>query len=222
MLTIAFADVHGRSDLLQGLLKGIAEYVGDREHQIISLGDYVDRGPDSKGVLDILMSRPDIINLRGNHEAMMLEAKVGGFSEVRHFIGNGGDATCASFGVQSPRDIPQEYFDWILSNTRLYHEDARRVFVHAGVGWREPDMTKQPEMWLLWIREGFLERTQPFFKYIVHGHTPYHDRKPDPEKPEILSNRCNLDTAAFFTGILTAAVFDDTQDMPIGFLQAVA
>jgi serine/threonine protein phosphatase 1 len=197
------------------MLDRIAEYAGDRPHTIIALGDYVDRGPDSKGVLDILRARPDIIKLMGNHEDMMLTAQGGRFSEVRHFIDNGGGATCKSFGVQGPHNIPAEYFDWIRQETKLYHEDSRRVFVHAGVGWREPDMSKQPQMWLLWIREGFLERQQPFFKYIVHGHTPVHGGKPDMEKPEVRENRCNLDTGAYFTGVLTAGVFDDTQDQPL-------
>jgi serine/threonine protein phosphatase 1 len=218
MLTIAFADIHGRRDLLEKMLSTISAYVGTREHQIIALGDYVDRGPDSKGVLDLLMTRPDIIKLRGNHEGMMLAAQQGRFSEVRHFVDNGGGATCKSFGVVAPHTIPEEYFDWIRENTKLYHEDARRVYVHAGVGWREPDMSKQPEQWLLWIRDEFLLRTEPFFKYIVHGHTPSHSRKPHIDQPEVLSNRCNLDTGAYFTGVLTAAVFDDSQDMPLELL----
>lgn len=219
MLTIAFADLHGRRDLLEKMLSTIATYVGTKEHTIISLGDYVDRGPDSKGVLDLLMTRPDIVKLRGNHEEMMLKAQDGRFSEVRHFVDNGGGATCKSFNVEGPSQIPKKYFNWIRENTKLYHEDARRVFVHAGVGWRHPDMSKQPEDWLLWIREGFLERTDPFFKYIVHGHTPRHGGKLEIDQPEVRSNRCNLDTGAYATGVLTGAVFDDTQDMPVELLR---
>lgn len=219
-LTYAIGDIHGQRSLFEQMLELIATDAAGEEHRIITLGDYCDRGPDSKGVYDILMARPDIIALRGNHEDLLLKAIRGRFHEVETFIYNGGDTTLASFGVSQAGEIPLSYIRWIRESTRLYFEDERRAFVHAGVGHRQPDLSKQPEDWLLWIRDPFLSHRQPFFKYIVHGHTHSHSNKTDPSKPEVLHNRCNLDTGAFFTGLLTAAVFDDSQDKPIKLLTA--
>lgn len=215
MRTYAIGDVHGHRLLLERMLEKIATHAGDREHRIIALGDYCDRGPDSKGVYDILMARPEIITLRGNHEDLLLRAVDGRFGEVNDFMSNGGDTTLLSFGVPGPSMIPEEYITWIKKNTRLYFEDEQRIYVHAGVGRINEPMDKQQEMWLLWIREPFLTEQRKFAKYVVHGHTPVHSRKADPSKPEVLGNRCNLDTGAFHTGILTAGVFDDTQEKPL-------
>jgi serine/threonine protein phosphatase 1 len=217
-LTYAIGDIHGSSMLLLIMLERIKDHADGREHRIITLGDYCDRGPDSKTVYDILMARPDIITLRGNHEEMFLAASDGRFGEVNHFMSNGGDATCKSFGVKGPHQVPQKYLDWIENNTRYWFEDELRVYVHAGVNWNIPEMEKQNRLHLTWMREPFLSHTEPMFKYIVHGHTHTHPRKLMAQA-EVLENRCNLDTGAYYTGIMTCAVFDSTQAKPIDLLQ---
>lgn len=209
LLTYAIGDIHGCIEQLRALLDAIESHAAGRPHTIITLGDYMDRGPRSKDVLDLLMTRPEIINLRGNHEVMFMEAVRGGYSELDFFHTHGGRQTIASFGVEHPRDVEYRYKAFVRE-TKLYHEDARRIFVHAGISRREPDMTKQNPDIMLWIREGFLDVTTPFSKYVVHGHTPQ-----DTGRPDIRFNRANADTGCFFTGCLTALVFDDSQDKPI-------
>ena len=212
--TYTIGDIHGCLPQLEALLKAIDEDANGRPHQIITLGDYMDRGPNSKGVLDLLMTRPDIVRLRGNHEVMFMEAVSGGYSELNFFCTHGGRQTMASFGVEHPQEIEYRYKAFIRE-TKMYHEDARRIYVHAGISHRQPDMAKQNPDHLLWIREGFLDVNTPFPKYVVHGHTPQ-----DTGEPDIRNNRTNCDSGCFFTGNLTAAVFDDSQDKPIGTLIA--
>ncbi|RYD66784.1 MAG: serine/threonine protein phosphatase [Verrucomicrobiaceae bacterium] len=220
LLTYAMGDIHGSEELLLMMLRLISEHSRGRRHQIITLGDYCDRGPHSKGVFDILRARRDIKKLRGNHEEMLLTAYRNpmDYTAQQHFVGNGGDKTLASYEVARAADLPDDLIEWLINETHFYHEDDLRVFVHAGVSWREPDMTKQRQDVMQWIREGFLDHHQPFFKHIVHGHTPQWSGKPHPEKPELRTNRTNLDTAAYYTGILTCGVFDDTVAEPLEIL----
>ena len=216
-LTYAIGDIHGRADLLEEMLGRIERHAAGQPHTIITLGDYVDRGPDSRGVIDLLRGMPNLIPLMGNHERMLLDAAdcadLYG-DDVYNFLRNGGTQTLESFGVQYAGDIPEEYLHWLRFTTQKYHEDALRAYVHAGIAWCLTNLADQPIDVLTWIREGFLDYDEPFFKYVVHGHTPIHDRKPDLASVEIHHNRCNLDTGAYRTGVLTCGVFDTIQAEP--------
>ncbi|MBM6592887.1 metallophosphoesterase family protein [Microvirga pudoricolor] len=214
-LTYAIGDIHGRHDLLVRLLSDIAAHADGRNHRVICLGDYIDRGPDSAGVLGTLMtlqsSRPgEVVCLMGNHEAMLLEA----MSDLRAatlWIMNGGDATLASYGVSSPQAVPTAVTEWLATLPAAF-QDNRHYFVHAGFrpGRR---IDKQSRTDMLWIREAFLDRDYDFGKHVAHGHTPSADFRPD-NRPF----RTNLDTGAVFGGPLTAGIFDDRQGPPVGFL----
>lgn len=202
-LTFVVADLHGRLDLLELALDAIAAYPGvDASRTVVFLGDYVDRGPHGAQVIARLRNGPplgsDWVCLKGNHEAMMGLA-------LRHperldwWIGNGGDATIASYA--SHRDQVAGDLAWI-DGLPLVHVDDRRVYVHAGVEPRLP-LEAQQDKTLLWKRyadgdeSGFGER------HVVHGHTPHEDG------PQRFAGRTNLDTLAWWTGRLVIGVFDD-------------
>lgn len=188
----------------------IERHAAGEPHRIITMGDYVDRGPDSKGVLDLLMSRPDIIALKGNHEQMLLNAATGDAEDSYLFMINGGVATCSSFGVSDAGAIPYKYLAF-LKSLQLGVNDGKRLFVHAGIN-PARTLDNQIEEDVLWIRDNFLLCTFPFDTYVVHGHTPV-------PKIEIRPNRTNVDTGCVFGGKLTAAVFDDTQEKPIDVIE---
>lgn len=183
----------------------------------VFLGDYIDRGPDSRGVIEMLMAlqsdAPDhVVALSGNHEAMLLAA-LGGGGAARLWHSQGGLATLQSYGVTEPGQLPPSHLDWLRA-LRVSYDDGRRFFVHAGVS-PGTALGDQKDFDLLWIREPFLSDRRDHGRLIVHGHTPLSTGVPD-----LHSNRLNLDTGAVFGGPLTAAVFDDSRNEPIAFLQA--
>lgn len=220
MLTYAIGDIHGHKDRLVRLLDKIDAHARGREHRIITLGDYIDRGPDSKGVLDVLMARPDIVRLRGNHEQMLLDAVyLPAIEDEMNWLTHGGHATLKSFGIEErhprvTRKVPESYLHFLVKDLVLSFEDERRWFVHAGVHPETRSLDEANPFDILWIRETFLRHHGRFPKYVVHGHTTVPGGKPD-----IRHNRVNLDTHCYATGVLTAAVFDDSQDEPIDILQ---
>ena len=178
---------------------------------------YVDRGPDSRGVLDLLIdlqkwSPDEILCLLGNHEDMLLAAIENEMNEAR-WLQNGGDQTLRSFCAARAADIPDKYRTWLRSLPKFL-DDGRRFFVHAGV---QPDrpLDQQDEHDLLWIREPFLSDGRDYGRLIVHGHTPLMDGVPDQRQ-----NRLNIDTAAVYGRALTAAVFIDDIIEPIRFFVA--
>ena len=132
-LTYVIPDIHGRYDLLsEGLSK-----IGARPPAIgtiVTIGDYVDKGPRSREVVERLMSGLDkgwnLIALKGNHDAMMVEA-LRDPPKMAAWIGKGGDAALASYGG-NPGDVPQRHLAW-LDRLPLMHIDNHRVYVHAGV-----------------------------------------------------------------------------------------
>jgi serine/threonine protein phosphatase 1 len=217
MVTYAIGDIHGRHDLLRQLLGRISEHAKHRPYRLVLLGDYIDRGPDSAAVVETIRrlqdAAPDrVVCLMGNHEAMLLTAMEDP-AAIHWWIGNGGDATLESFGVESPLDMPGEVLDWFAGLPTSF-EDERHYYVHAGFrpGRRPLEQTDEDR---LWIREPFLTIDYDFGKYVVHGHTPCASGR-----PEIRPYRTNLDTAAFFAGVLTAGIFTDDQGPPVGFLRA--
>lgn len=205
-ITYAIGDIHGRLDLLERAADAIMADLDGRVGRVICLGDYVDRGPDSKGVIEFLMRAQrdgSVTCLKGNHEDMMLQA-LDNAGLVGWWEGNGGEATMASYGG----GVPQEHLDWMRALPTVT-EAAGRLFVHAGFFPGIP-LDDQDDDAVLWIRDRFLLAEKDFagWPHIVHGHTPIHPWKEDPAKPELLNWRTNLDTAAFHTGVLTVGVFE--------------
>jgi serine/threonine protein phosphatase 1 len=211
-LTYAIGDIHGRLDLLRKARAAIAAHAGDRPHQVICLGDYVDRGPDAKGVVETLMTLTAGSSwtcLKGNHEAMMVEAlRARRPVAMEGWMANGGDETLASYGGE--QGVPPAHLDWLEARP-LFHRDARRLYVHAGVKPGVALADQDPET-LMWIREPFLGAPAEALPcHVVHGHTPRWREKPDLAQPEILAHRTNLDTGAVWTGILSVGVFEDAR-----------
>lgn len=215
--TYSIGDVHGCLDQLQRLIELCERDAGAQRTKFIMLGDYIDRGPDSRGVIEFLMNlqqwSPDqIICLRGNHEDLLLAALEGDDAES-NWVSNGGDATLRSYRVSHARNLPASHIDWIRS-LPLFHDDGQRFFVHAGVHPERP-LDQQRTRDLLWIREPFLSSGKDFGRLIVHGHTPIQSGVPDQR-----SNRLNIDTGAVYSRSLTAAVFNDESANPTKFLFA--
>ncbi len=216
-LTYAIGDIHGLLDKLRRLLTRCREHAAGRPTKLVFLGDYIDRGPESCGVIDCLLALrsrhgDDVITLMGNHEDMALSV-IDGTSPAGSWLGQGGAATLDSYGAVQPDQILPDHIDWLRA-LRLSYDDGRRLFVHAGVKPGVPLDAQNPND-LLWIREPFLSDRRDYGRLIVHGHTPLENGL-----PELRGNRLNLDTAAVYGGPLTAAVFDDARIEPLGFLQA--
>jgi serine/threonine protein phosphatase 1 len=176
---LAVGDIHGCTDELRVLLDAIAPAAGDK---LVFLGDYVDRGPSPRAVIDQLIALRDsqrcrTVFLRGNHEDMFL-AFLG--ERGRHgeaFLFNGGRITLASYGLpplmhgEEARDrLPSTHLDF-LRRLELSHADGSLLFVHAGIS---PlySLAEQREEDLLWIREEFIRNPHALGHTVVFGHTP--------------------------------------------------
>jgi serine/threonine protein phosphatase 1 len=193
----AIGDVHGRFDLLAQALTAIGDLQA-QDARLVLLGDYVDRGPQSREVVETLVALCDghrVVCLRGNHEEMMARALDGDPSGALNWLSNGGGATLASYAGE----VPPEHLDW-MRGLPVSYESEHQFFVHAGVRPGVPLDRQAPEE-MVWIRGRFLFSDQDFGKHVVHGHTPA-------ETPELRPNRTNLDTGAFHSGTLTIGVFD--------------
>ena len=205
----AVGDLHGRLDLLCEIEERILEDAAAREAArkvVVYLGDYVDRGPDSSGVLDHLTAAPlknfESVYLMGNHEAMMLEfLRAGDVAALTWFM-NGADETLASYGVDTAalRDaLPPDHLAF-YRGLRLSHEEGDYLFVHAGIRPGRTIEEQDPED-LIWIREPFLNNRDPLGCVVVHGHSPA-------PVPVERSNRIGLDTGAVYGGVLTAVALE--------------
>jgi serine/threonine protein phosphatase 1 len=205
-LTYVIPDLHGRCDLLSDALAGIG--ARGETGTIVTLGDYVDKGPESKQVIDRLL--PGIaggwrfVALKGNHDVLMVEA-LRDPAKMAAWMAKGGDTALASYGGD-PAAVPPAHIAW-LDQLSLMHVDAHRLYVHAGV---DPDvpLELQREATLLWKRypKGFPEGFGEL--HVVHGHDNF------PDGPLLYEGRTNLDTLAWRTGRLMVGVFDD--DRPGG------
>lgn len=222
-LTCAIGDVHGHIDKLTALLD-LCERRAGHDARLVFIGDYIDRGPDSRAVVELMMDlqqrRPDsVICLRGNHEAVAVAAANNTLStlpgDIDHALWlsdvGGGLATLASYGVADAAELPASHLDWMAA-LPLCYDDGQRYFAHAGVHPRRP-LAAQQEEDLVWIREPFLSHSGDYGRLVVHGHTPVAARI-----PELHANRLNIDTGAGYGGPLTAAIFDACRREPIGFL----
>lgn len=207
-LTFAVPDIHGRLDLLERALE-VVEGSHPEGGTVVCLGDYVDNGPDSRGVVERLMSgagTPDWrwIILRGNHDDLMdRAARNPALAPV--WIRKGGDRTLDSYLGEGRVDLEPRTFRthaaW-LGRIPLSYADDHRMFVHAGVDPRLP-LDRQSEETLLNHRYGDHEDLDGLPLHLVHGH----DKHPD--GPMLLANRTNLDCGAWETGRLTLGVFED-------------
>lgn len=220
----AVGDIHGRHDLLVEMHRRIvadaAHLTPGTEKVVVYVGDYVDRGLESRQVLDLLIQRPldgfRIVPLIGNHDAWLLsfliDARIG-----PTWLRYGGDATLHSYGVplSRPRDdldyyediqaqlrerLPARHVEF-LESLELSYESGDYLFVHAGV---RPDvpLDQQSEEDLLWIREPFLGWRRDLGRIIVHGHTVE-------DHPIVRTNRIGIDTGACWTGCLTCLVLEE-------------
>ena len=216
----AIGDVHGRLDLLTAMHSAIHEEIardGVADWRIVQLGDYVDRGPDSNGVLDFLVARqasePRLITLAGNHDIGFLdflaEPDMDGL-----FVNWGGDATSRSYGIGADftdgvrlarthselvQAVPVAHTSFLRS-LGFSASFGDFFFCHAGIQPGVPLEAQSPDD-LVWIRDRFLRHTGLHPKVVVHGHTPY-------SEPEVMANRVNVDTLAYASGVLTALVID--------------
>jgi len=215
--TYAIGDIHGCLDQLHHLVELCQRDAGTPTPKLVFLGDYIDRGPDSDGVIDFLMDLHDqapdqVICLRGNHEDLLLNALEDETQEANWMM-NGGAATLASYDATGPFDLPADHIDW-LTALPLFHDDGLRFFVHAGVDPARP-LHQQNEHDLMWIREPFLSSKKEFGRLVVHGHTPTSSGAPDQR-----TNRLNIDTGAVYGRTLTSAVFAEDRAEPAKFLFA--
>jgi serine/threonine protein phosphatase 1 len=228
--TYVIADLHGRYDLLLKAIALIEADAGPAGGIFISLGDFVDRGPQARQIIETLMAGPAAPNwqwivLQGNHEEMMLRSLTNP-GLLHWWMGNGGGRTLISYGYQDgiplyPLRIPLAQLEWMASLPVTY-EDDQRIFVHAGVPFdKQVDETK-PEIMQWMLYPGDVEHDDADFyadephisgKHIVHGHHQ------SASHPLIKSHRTNLDSFAWYTGRAAIGVFDDSQPQPVRILE---
>ncbi|WP_140986275.1 metallophosphoesterase family protein [Asticcacaulis tiandongensis] len=230
MPTYAVGDVHGRFDLFEQM---IARLWADAmklktPSRLVLLGDYVDRGPESQDVLALICALqdtvafreiwPEIIVLRGNHEATLLgfleDASVGPV-----WVAHGGHSTLVSYGIHPPvnrtdseaweevrlafRDVfPARHLE-LLQSSRLTYQAGDYLFVHAGIRPGQA-LELQNEDTFLWIRNAFLKAERAGEHVVVHGHTPA-------EEVHNGAWRIGLDTGAYATGVLSAVYLNETE-----------
>lgn len=200
--TFVVPDIHGRLDLLEAAINTI-EATEDKG-KIIFLGDYVDRGPDSKGVIDRLMCGPinpsswEWVFIKGNHEDMLLGCWDDTDFDGEWWRTHGGNTTMESYNDT----IPQHHLDWIEALEDLY-EDEHRVYVHAAVS-ETVSLGDQSEVMLRWYKYPQGADVGWNNHHVVHGHVAS-------TGPELLTNRTNLDAGAYYTGAIYIAMFDDDE-----------
>src|SRR5258706_895552 len=220
MRVYAVGDIHGRLDLLdtiqEKIVRDSAEATGERI--IVYLGDYIDRGADSKGVIERLLARPPngfaARHLKGNHDQSLLDF-LDDPSHYRMWKDYGARETLLSYGVMPPRGesdtvlakarddlasaLPDSHLEFVRA-LELSVIIGDYFFVHAGVRPGLP-LAKQSPQDLMWIREEFLTSSSNFGKVVVHGHSPS-------QLPVKRPNRIGVDTGAYATGRLSCVVLE--------------
>jgi serine/threonine protein phosphatase 1 len=228
----AIGDIHGESGKLAELHDAILERIAFEKQpaRIIHLGDYVDRGHDSRGAIELVMALEErfrgdaaieVISLAGNHEQMMLDYLAG---EGGSWIDQGGRETVESYGaspedIEWRRSIPQAHLKWMTGLQVMVHDvDRKLVFVHAGIEPSTfPNCRTQVRLWTraeAFMNDALWPRDRPELEglRVIHGHTP------KSYQPEITKRRINVDTGAVFGGPLTAVMLKD--DAEPQFLRA--
>ncbi len=214
----AVGDLHGRLDLLEALwpkIDAASRVSSARRRTLIFVGDYVDRGLQSRELVDRLLegfAGFDTVFLKGNHDDTLLQfltdPTIG--DAWRNF---GGLETLRSYGIAHTPEknwsqtrsefaavLPRAHLEF-FKNLKLHATIGDYLFVHAGIRPRIP-LEDQSETDLLWIRDEFLESPANFGRVVVHGHTPT-------EKPVVRPNRIGIDTGAYMTGNLTALILEE-------------
>ena len=216
-IIFVIADLHGNVPLLERA----QNFIEERRDQCpwaditeIYLGDYIDKGADSRGVLENLLNRTkirDCITLRGNHEDMLLQV-VERRASLSRWLALGGDATLKSYGIdealwvtdglpeQLRTMLPAEHIHFLETMPYFYQEEGY-IFVHAGLRPHRPLLHQMKED-LLWIRDEFLQHQGAFGGVVVHGHTAA-------MQPEFYKNRINLNIDSEHTGKLALLMIDD-------------
>ncbi|WP_282170546.1 metallophosphoesterase family protein [Ruegeria atlantica] len=222
----AVGDIHGQMGMLQNALSRI-EADGGPDARVVFLGDYVDRGPNSREVLDLLIegrkAGRNWVMVKGNHDRMMVrfvqdcEIADKQLPITLNWLNPrlGGQETLASYGVEVTDNdrifqvheracaaVPPAHLDFINA-LPAYHQEGELLFVHAGIRPGIP-LAQQSEDDLVWIRQEFLIESRPYPWLIVHGHTPV-------DTAEHCGNRVNLDAGAGYGRPLATAVFDGRQ-----------
>jgi serine/threonine protein phosphatase 1 len=205
--TCVIGDIHGCHSSLILLLQKVLH----RADTIVFLGDYVDRGPDSKKVVATILAlcktHPRVVPLMGNHDFLFLQYLTGGDSSL--FLQVGGLQTLASYDL-SPSSGPEEKTQHVptehiafLRSLPLFWEDQYALYVHAGL---QPGchLSQQTAQWCLWARESFLLNTYDLGKPIVFGHTVF------PE-PYLATDKIGIDTGAVYGGKLTALLLPERE-----------
>lgn len=193
-------DIHGMVHLMEDILDQI---LFDPEYDLlVFLGDYIDRGPHSDRVIEILLAlgreTSSVVYLKGNHEQMFLDFLKGG--DPLLYLWNGGGSTLKSYGFKRREDgsyevfIPKEHLDFLFTFS-VWAETDDYLFVHAGFKPGIP-LDEQSEEDMLWIRHEFIYSMENFGKTVVFGHTPF-------AEPLILGNKIGIDTGAVYGGYLT-------------------
>jgi serine/threonine protein phosphatase 1 len=195
---LAIGDIHGCLDKLISLM-GIID-MDPKKDTLVFIGDYIDRGPQSKEVVDYLIDlarrQTRVIFLKGNHE-QMLELYLSGTDRLS-FLANGGYATLSSYSKDSSaaeaNPIPSVHLEF-FDNLRLFYETEQYIFVHAGLKPDKP-LEEQDEWDMLWIRDEFIYSDFYFGKRVIFGHTPF-------PKPLVFDNKIGIDTGAVYGNKLT-------------------
>jgi serine/threonine protein phosphatase 1 len=221
--TYVIADLHGRYDLLELGMRTIVHdtsffHSGD---SIVTLGDYVDRGPQSRQIIEYLMAMQRdlgsrLICLKGNHEDIMWQT-CRKLPSPSWWLSNGGGATLISYGQKKGDQadvsvVPAAHLDWI-EKLPLMHVDKHRVYVHAGVDSRVALDEQDPQN-LIWKIYDDRDDGGHGQRHVVHGHHQHADG------PILKKNRTDLDTFAWYTGRLVVGIFDDDKPGgPIDFIE---
>ncbi len=200
----AIGDIHGCADKLRRLIDQLA--IDPKQDQLVFVGDYIDRGPDSFEVVDYLLGLknifPNVVFLKGNHE-QMLEDYLAGPDKLTFLI-NGGQATLDSYLRHRPSPqgpvFPLRH-QVFFKGLRLFYETENYLFVHAGLKPKVPLAQQHPGD-LLWIRSQFIYSDVDFGKQVVFGHTPF------PE-PLVQANKIGIDTGAVYGHQLTCVKLPD-------------
>lgn len=222
----AIADLHGRSDLLGKAIDAITNDSDDGVYKTITLGDYIDRGPESRQIIEFLIGQQeadkDFICLKGNHEDMAVQVCSSPTWEmINWWVGNGGGATINSYDLYAytgeVHQMDTDHLKW-MANLPLYHETEKQLFVHAGVpqsGMNLPPKHAHHLQDMMWMRYGKDDGRGWKDKHVVHGHHQFADG------PHEWANRTDLDTFAWKTGRLVVGVFDDTQGKALRYLEVL-
>ncbi|HPQ44267.1 MAG TPA: metallophosphoesterase family protein [Syntrophales bacterium] len=198
----AIGDIHGCLSKLEHLIPQIE--IDSEEDTLVFIGDYIDRGPDSPGVVDFVLDLrrkiDRVVCLRGNHEQMFLDYVCLNKNESL-YLANGGDATIESYGYRRTPEgrkinVPESHMSFFRS-LLLWYETADYIFVHAGLRDTVP-LDEQDPQDLLWLRYEFILSSHDFGKTVIFGHTPMSHTN-----PLFCPGRIGIDTGAVYGGFLT-------------------